>query len=192
MVETDEAVIDEIVHEGETLTLGDLFERIEQTVDGQQGVPRAVVTDYAHALADRRDYAFDAEGFLDTIDERLTDADTWAGIEKFYALDGDRISKYPSQWHADLGGSTDAEAYVRYIAENAPEFNEETGHGGPASALPEDTLIEVIATVGRVDKAHARRAIEEARDRGDVVEDADQHPHAGLYLPEDDLNTDDT
>lgn len=182
MTELDDSVIDEAVHEGESMLLEELFDLIERSHDGEAGVDREVVVAYVRELESRGGYAFDADGFLDEIDERLTDSEEWAGAERYYELPGDRLSQYPARWHDRLGGSTDAAAYVRFLGEEAPEFVESMDRGGAGPGVPEDTLISLISIVGRVDHGAARAAIEEARERGDLVEDADQHPQAGVYL----------
>lgn len=185
MAEPDQAVIDEAVHEGDSMTHGELFDLIERSDDEYPGVDPEVVETYARELAAREDYAFDAEGFLDIVDERRVDEEEWAGPDHVYELDGDRLSQYPPAWHEELGGSTDAAEYVRFVTEAEPMFIEELSRGGAGEGIPEDTLVRLIATVGRVGKDDARAAIEEARDRGDIVEETEQHPQARVYLADD-------
>lgn len=122
MAEPSQAVVDEAVDEGETMSVRDLVERIERYHDGP-GVDRDAVAAYARELESRRDYAFDAGAFLDDI--------------------------------------------------------ERSAAGG---GVPEDTLVEVVEAVGRVDRRAATEAIHEARDAGAVIEDADQHPQGAVYL----------
>lgn len=167
------------------MLLEELFDLIERSHDGEAGVGRELVVAYVRELASRRGYAFDADGFLDEIDERLTDSETWAGADRYYELPGDRLSQYPVRWHDQLGGSTDAAAYVRFLAQEVSEFVEGMDRGGAGPGIPEDTLVTIISIVGRVDHGAARAAIEDARERGDLIEDADQHPQAGVYLPDD-------
>jgi hypothetical protein len=45
-------------------------------------------------------------------------------------------------------------------------------------------VIEVLGLVGGLDRPDATTAVHEARDRGDIVEDADQSPEADIYLAE--------
>jgi hypothetical protein len=42
-----------------------------------------------------------------------------------------------------------------------------------------------MAVVGGLDRQSAKAEIEAARDDDRIVEDADQHPKAGVYLAED-------
>ena len=184
-VEIDRAVIEDAVHEGETMGPRDFVGLIERYHDDRPGVPQDAVAAYAHELAALRDYGFDAEGFFETVDERMADSESWTGSDRFYALDDDRLSLYPVRWHDALGGSTDAAEYVRYIRESEQEYVEALDSGSAGAGIPRDTLSYVIQVVGRVDRETAAAAIEDARDRDDVVLDAEQHPQAGVYLPED-------
>lgn len=184
MVDIDDAVIEELVHEGSSMDRDDLFDVIERHHDDRPGVPRQAVAAYARELASRRDYSFDADGFLAALDERRTDEETWAGHDWYYELDDDRVSQYPAAWHEHLGESTDAAEYVRFINERAPDFAEELGRGGPETAVPKDALVDVLQAVGRMDREAATTAIEQAREHGALAEDVDQHPEAGVYPAE--------
>jgi hypothetical protein len=178
----DESVIDEAIHQGSTMSRRDLFGLIERSQNQQAGVDREVVVAYARELESKEEYAFDADRFLDVVDEKRTAETEWARIDHYYELPGDRLSQYPARWHDELGGSTDATAYVRFITEEVPTFVEELGRGGVGAGIPEDTLIKILATIGKVDRTTAQAAIENARETGDLTEDADQHPQAGVYL----------
>lgn len=185
MVEPKDEVLEEAVHEGEAMDWMDLFDLVERSHDERAGVPLDVVEAYAEELASRRDYSFDAAGFLGALEDRLTDAETWQGPDRIYPLGEDRVSRYPARWHDRLGGSTDAGAYVRFLADEDPAFGE-ADHPGTGGTVPEDRLVDVIRVVGRTDRETATAAIGWARDSGAVVEDADQHPHAGVYVPGED------
>lgn len=184
MVEINDEAIGEAVHEGDTMLLGDLVDIIERYHDDDPGAPWEAVKAYARELASRRDYQFDAEGFLDEVRDRLTDDESWVDHDRLYQLDGDRISQFPARWHAELGGSTDAAEYVRFVQTEAPEFVEQLGRGATGSGIPEDTLISVIQVVGRVDREEAAGAIQRALDDGALDEGADQNPQADVYLTE--------
>lgn len=184
MVETDDVIIAEAVHEGTTMSPLDLFGLLERHHTDGAGVSRDLVDAYANALAAQRDFAFDAEAFLAGIDDRQTDVDSWAGYDRVYELGDGWLSRYPERWHRRLDGSTDATAYVRFLSEEVPEFADDVargGAGGDRGGVPEDTLVDVIQAVGRVDRETARSAVGEARERGELAEDADQHPQAGVY-----------
>lgn len=117
---------------------------LERHHDAQPGMPRRAVTAYARALESRRDYSFDAGSFMDEVDERLTDAETWEGPDRFYELDGDRISVFPARWHEELSGSTDAAEYLRFIDEHIPELGEKPENLGASVTVPRDRLVEII------------------------------------------------
>lgn len=178
MVDLHDAVLEEAAHEGESLVPADLVSLAERAHDDGPGVPPDVVAAYAERLADGNRVDLDAEAFLAAIDDRRTAEDTWQGGDAFYEVGADRISRYPRRWHDELGGSADVREFVAFLQEEGPEF----GRGGQGPGVPEPTLLAVMAAVGGTDRREARAALEEARERGDVVEDADQHPDAGVYL----------
>lgn len=179
----DDEVIERAVHDGTAMDFGDFFGYVERFHDdGRPGVDRDVLAAYAERLDDRRDYRFDVDAFLETVDERTTDAEAWVGPDRFYALGDDRVSKYPARWHEALGGSTDVAEYLRFFRDEAPEFVRDTDKQGAGSGVPEDELTYAVEVLGRVDGETAREALAEAREAGVVVEDVDQHPQTGVYL----------
>lgn len=184
MVEPDQTVIDEAVHAGESMGTRDLFDLIERTREGP-GVERQIVAAHAEGLADRRDYAFDAEGYMAEIDEKTTDAEWWEGPDRYYDLGESRLSQFPAGWHEELGDSTDAAEYVEFLLHEQPEFVEDLDAGAAGDGVPEETVVDVMTVVAGVDRETALTAIHQARDRGEIVEDADQSPDATVYPTED-------
>lgn len=182
MVEVHDAVVDEATHEGSAMTVDDLVSLVERHHDDRPGVSCEALAAYAERLESRGDVEFDADAFLAEVDDRTTDAGTWTGGDVFYPVASDRISRFPARWHENLGGSTDVAAYLRYVRDEAPAFASAVGRSDRAEALPESELLDVVSTVGRVDRDEAKESIEAARDRGDVVEGADQHPGASVFL----------
>ena len=186
MAEPNGAVVDEIIREGETMGSRDMVELIERHHDGP-GVARETIDAYAAALEARDDYAFDAADFLAHVDENTTDADWWEG-GVFYDVADDvedhRISLFPAAWHDHLGGSTDVVEYVRFIQDEDSDYLDDIDLGGPGDGVPEAAVVEVLELVGRLDRPDATTAVHEARDRGDIIEDADQSPRADIYLAE--------
>lgn len=183
--ELNDHVIERAVHDGESMDFGDLFDYVERYHDdGRPGVTREALAAYAERLDGRSDYRLDVDGFLDLVDGRATDSETWAGPDHFYRLDDGRLSKFPARWHEALGGSTDVAAYLRFVRDEAPEFVDDTKKSGPGSGIPEDTLMHLVQVVGRVDRETARDALAAARDEDVVVEDLDQHPQTDVYLAE--------
>ena len=182
MVEISEQVLAEATHRSRNLLTTELVALIERHhPHDQPGVSRETLEAYAKALTDEPDYRFDAEGFLDEIDERLIDIETWAGNDALYPVD-DRVSAYPAQWHAELGGSIDVRAYLDFLQNEAVGFMHDTR--GPGQGVPEETLLDIVATVGRTDREEAKNALADLRQGGELVEGPDQHPDAGVRLAE--------
>lgn len=184
MVGVHDAVVDEAAHEGSAMTVDDLVALVERHHDDRPGVSRETLAAYAERLASRRDVGFDPDAFLAEVDDRTTDAGTWTEGTLLYPVAADRISRFPARWHENLGGSTDVASYLRFFEDEATAFASAVGRRDQEGAVPEPQLLDVVSTVGRVGREDAKEAIEAARDRGDVVEDADQHPGASIYLRE--------
>lgn len=181
MADVHEAILDEIVHEGETLGPRGLVDLIERNHDQERpGVHRETVIAYVEALADRRDYSFDAEGLVDGIDERVTESESWDGRDALYVVGEERLSAYPEAWHERLDGETDVTAYLEYLRESEPEFVSAVGRSD--RGVPEDTLADVMAVVGGLDREEAMASVHRARDAGQIEESADQHPQGEVYL----------
>jgi hypothetical protein len=151
----------------------------------QPGIAWSVLEAYAMRLADDLGDEFDQNTFLEEIDDRLVDTATWYGDDALYELDTKRVSLFPLRWHDSLGGSTDLTAYVRFLTDEAPGFSDERAAvGGAGEGVPEQFLLDTVNLVGRVDRATVKSRLEDLRDRGELVEDADQHPNARVQLAE--------
>ncbi|MDG5776541.1 hypothetical protein VB773_18835 [Haloarculaceae archaeon H-GB2-1] len=186
MVELEDHIVDEIVHGGESLSLLDVFSRLErQHPHDRPGIARETVAAYLDALASRRDYDVDAEGFLTDVDAATTAETEWVGRDALYRLDSGRLSTYPQAFHDELGGSTDVPAYVSFLQNHVPEFKHDVSEGAAGEGISKDTLLEVVAIVGRTDRETATDELERYRAEGALVEDADQHPQAGVSLADD-------
>jgi hypothetical protein len=179
MPAVDEAVVTEITERGETLDVRGVIGLLERYhTESEPGVSRERVEAYTAALDDQPDFEFEPDTFRREVEERSTEAEHWAGSGLIYDL-GDRLSSAPARWHAELGGETDPVAYLAFID------REVTGYeGGTAGGVPEDRLADLIASVGRVDRDQALKAIETARADGRITEGPDQHPSAGVRLAE--------
>lgn len=174
-MELRDDVVDELVHRGPTTTQQTVL-LIERGHRHERGVERSTLDDYVDALDGRGDYEFDAEDFYADLEGALVDDETWATDEALYRIGDDRISRYPKRWHDELGGSDDVAGFVSLL--NGSPYVEQGG-------IDEDALLDVVAAVGRTSVDDAKAELEALRDEGVVVEDADQHPHAGVYLAED-------
>jgi len=184
-MKVNDDLVDELVSRG-TIPTQRLVQYLERAHRTEPGVAMETLETYADALSDRRDYDFDAEAFLEAIDAELVESDTWAGEDALYTLANGHVSRYPPTWHDELGGSDDVAGYVAYLGANATEFVETVGGYGAGGGIDEMVLLDVVATVGRIPRPTAKAELERLRDEGVLVEDADQHPHAGVYLASDD------
>ena len=180
-MELRDDVVDEIVHRGPATTRRTV-QLIERGHRHERGVELDTLDDYVDALAERRDFAFDPDDFYAELEDGLVDDEEWVDEDKLYRVGDDRISRYPKRWHDELGGSDDVEAFVRLLADTG--FAESVGQSGAGGGIDEEALLEVVAAVGRVPKDDAKAKLEALRDEGVLVEDADTHPHAGVYLAE--------
>jgi hypothetical protein len=181
MVEPDERVLEEATARRRKLRPGELIELVERHGSRDRpGVARDVIETHAAALDERLRGQFDAETVRDAIDERLTESETWVDENALYAV-GDRVSVYPARWHETLGGSTDLPAYVEFLRE-ATAFREDVDSGGRGRGIPEDTLLDAISVIGRVERRAAKARLDELRKEGVVAEDADQHPESRVRL----------
>lgn len=185
MVEVDERVLAEATHRSQNLLMEELVKLIERYHSHEQpGVSQGTLEAYAQALEEEPNYEFDAEAFLSTVDERLTDTKTWYSDDALYEIDATRVSVYPPQWHEELGGSTDLRAYVQFLVDTDSGFQSDTASGGAGRGVPEQVLLDIVSVVGRVDRDTVKARLEDLRDRGELVQDADQHPNARVRLAE--------
>jgi hypothetical protein len=185
MSDLEETVLDAAAREGEALTTETFVELAERAHADEQGVDRTRLRTYANRAGERRDVRFDREAFRAELDERVTDEEIWVGREAIYDVGEGRLSRYPAEWHAELGGTSDVAAYLEYLTGTEADFVSDPSGVDAGPRIPQSELLDVIALVGRTSREAARSAVAEARNAGDVVQDADQHPNAGVYLPED-------
>ena len=180
MVELNDRVLDEFGHRGDSLIAEEFLSLIERyhPTDGP-GADRSVVRAYAEALDERGMSQLESDEIEAELDRKTVGSETWAG-DGVYEVGGERLSNYPAAWHDRLGGSTDIVEFVEALTDVDPPLGQ-TGAGG---GVPEDTLIDVVAVVGGLDREEAKARLEELRRDGPLAEDADQHPQAGVRLEE--------
>lgn len=175
MVELRRAVIDEAGERSKYLTATEFLDLVERGhPTDAPGVERSTFEAYAEQL-DEETPTVDADGLRESLDERTTDDEEWVDDETVYRLGDGRISLYPASWHERLGGESDPRAFLRTFSET----------GAFEAGVPESTLIDAMAVVGNADRETAKGNLEALRERGEVVEGADQHPDANVYLAED-------
>ncbi|MWG35606.1 hypothetical protein [Halomarina oriensis] len=174
MTDLRRAVLDEAGSRSKYLTATEFLALVERGhPTDRPGVARETYDAYVTQLSEETP-TVDAEGLRTNLDDATTDGDEWAGDETVYPVDDDRISLYPASWHDRLGGESDPRTYLRLFSEtNAFE-----------QGVPESTLLDAMVTVGGTDRETAKGNLEALREDGEVVEDADQHPDANVYLAE--------
>ncbi|WP_313692787.1 hypothetical protein [Halorarum halobium] len=186
MADPNQEVLEELRHGGRSMLIEEVVSLLERTHRGDRpGVSRETVTAYADALEEDPEQRFDRETFHEELEASLTDSDTWEDPDSLYRIGDGHLSCYPPVWHGRLGGTTDVRAYVEFLQEEAPEFDDGFERGGAGEGIPQQPLLDVVATVGRVDRGVVKAELKELRQRGELVEDADQHPNAGVMLRDD-------
>lgn len=179
MGELHDDALEEARSRSETLDLWELFEILEtHRVDGGGGVSRETIEAYAEAL----DY--DPERVDQALDERLTDSHEWTEGEVIYRLGEDRFSIYPPQWHEELSDTTDLTRHVALISSSVTATEGDESEAVTGAGVPERKVIRVACAISGMDWDAARETLEELRKEGELEEHADQHPDAGVYLPD--------
>lgn len=188
MVDTNQQVIEEARQRGDTLTSRELLLLIEQYHrPGGPGVGRELLEAYDAEVA-RDDVIPYQEGqLLETVERHLGDDESWVDEETYYPVGDDRVSTFPAAWHDELGDTTDLRAYVDVIgnAMGGSGTDSDSQRGRMGTGVPEGLLLEAARAVGGLDSETAKSRLEERRDAGELVEDADQHPNARVHLSED-------
>jgi hypothetical protein len=182
----NEQVLTEVQNQRRTLLPREVVELIERYhPHDQPGIAWATLEAYAARFDDELGDEFETDEVLDAIEGQLVDSSAWEDDDALYKLDSKRVSLYPPDWHDQLGGSADLTEYLRFIADDAPGFSDDqTATGGAGKGVPEQFLLDTVNLVGRVDHATAKSRLEDLRDQGELVEDADQHPNARVRLAE--------
>lgn len=186
MAEINQQVVADARQRGETLTSRELLlliERYHRTTG--PGVDRELIDAYDDAVADDEAIPFTEGQFREEVDHHLGDED-WAGTDTFYPVGEDRISAFPAEWHDTLEDSTDLRAYVDVIEESMADADTaaDAPGGGLGTGVPEELLIDAAAAIGGLDRETAKDRLERHRNDGELVQDADQHPDARVYLSE--------
>ncbi len=179
MVELHDHIIEEFGHRGDSLLADEFLSLIEQyhSTDGP-GVPWDVVEAYANALDREGLSQLNSDVMLDRIEEKRRNSETWIGEDAVYDLGDGRVSNYPAEWHDRLGGADDIVDFVEVLTETDVSI----GQGGAGRGVPENLLLDIVATVGGLDREEAKAQLEEKRRDGPIAEDADQHPDARVRL----------
>jgi hypothetical protein len=186
MTDINERIVAEADDRGESLLVDEFLALIEQYhPHDRPGIAWETIEAYTEAM-EGTDYghSHDMDGFLDTVDDRLVDGDSEYTTDAFYRLDGDRVSVYPARWHDELGGESDLREYVRFLTTLDVDGESGADLGATGGGVPEHVLVNAAGIVGRTDPETVKSRLEDLRQQGDLVEDADQHPQARVRLPE--------
>lgn len=176
MPELRDDVLDEAGHRSKYLTARELLSLIERHHPrGEAGVDRELYEAYTEAVAEGT--ARSTDEFTDMLSANLTSDEGWAGADAVYELETGKMSVYPKHCHEHLGGVGDPREHLRYLTDETDQYDRQ---------VPEQTLLHMVTVVGGLDYETAKAELESLRDEGKVLEDADQHPDANVYLPEDD------
>lgn len=194
MTEPSEQVLEEARQRGETLMTKDFVSLIERHHFDQQGVSRELLEAYDEAIARDDTVPFDSGDITSAVENRSVDEETWVDNEAIYRIGDGRVSVFPARWHEELGDTTDLRAYVSVIGdtiegsdpdEDEPQGGMGTSVGsGVGSGVPEQVLLDAVSIIGGLEREAAKSQLEERRDDGELVQDADQHPEARVYLSE--------
>lgn len=188
MVDTNQQVIEEARQRGETLTSRELILSIEQYHRPEgPGVDQELLEAYDAEVARDDIIPYEEGQLLDAVERRLADDESWVDEETYYPVGDGRVSAFPAAWHDTLGETTDLRAYVDVIGEGMGRSgtDADSQRGGIGTGVPEGLLLEAAAAIGGLDQETVKSRLEEHRDAGELVQDADQHPDARVHLPED-------
>lgn len=186
MADINERIVAEADDRGGSLLVDEFVRLVEQYhPHDRPGIAWETLETYTEAMEGTDfGHTHDMDGFLETVDDRLVDGDSAYTADAFYRLDDDRISAYPRDWHDVLGGETDLREFVRFLAAIDTEGESGADLGGVGRGVPEQVLLDAAGIVGRTDPETVKSRLEDLRERGELVEDADQHPNARVRLPE--------
>ena len=136
MTKINERIVSEAESRSQNLLAEELVELVEiYHPNREMGVSRETVAQYSEALANGAEESFNSGAFDETVDARTTDIETWVDSNTIYSLGNNRISVYPASWHGALSGSTNIREYVRFLRDDAEDF-EVFGPVEPGMASP--------------------------------------------------------
>jgi hypothetical protein len=182
-MEPHEPLLREAGQRSEYLRPRDLVSLVERHVgDGNGGVTRAAVDVHVEALAAAGSHV-DADSFDAALTEATTRSRECVDDRAVCEVADHRPSAYPAAWHASLDGTETLPELVRFLVERTAYTPVEAGAG---DGVPEADLLDVAATVADYDRQVAKAELENCREAERLVQDADQHPEANVYLPEGD------
>jgi hypothetical protein len=175
MVETRQQVVDELEKHQETMQLADFVRIVEQHQPTDvTGVDSETLAAYADAVY------FDVD--VSAIDERVTDSESWAEGDHFYEVGDGRISAYPPDWHAALGGIEDLKRVIEVIQTETTEPEGDDREAVTERGVPEEKVLRVAEVVAGIDGETAREELKRLRQNGEIEEFASQHRNPTIRL----------
>lgn len=188
MVDTNQQVIEEARQRDDMLTSREMLLMIERQhrPDGP-GVDQELLDAYDDAVGRDAAIPFEEGELRESVERRLSDDERWVDEDTYYRLGDGRISVFPAEWHDALGDTRDVREYVDVIGEAMGESGPgaDSRRGGVGTGVPEGLVLEAASVIGGLDQGTAKERLEQRRDDGELVEDADQHPNARIHLAED-------
>lgn len=197
MVETNEQVLEEVRQQGDMLMTRELVSLIERHHSHEQGVSRETIEAYDEAITNDDTLSFESGEVTSAVENRSVEGETWVDDQSLYSIGDDRVSAFPARWHEKLGETTDLRAYVSLIGDvmegegkladpysSDPEDDEGASGGGLGSGVPEQLVLDAVSVIGGTERDAVKEQLEERRTNGELVQDADQHPDARVYLSE--------
>ncbi|WP_440010524.1 hypothetical protein [Halomicrococcus sp. SG-WS-1] len=177
MVELHDEVIAKANDRGEMMSAADFLRFIEEYHhEGGPGVPRELVEAYAERLADQERASFDADALVGSVDERLTDDETWTK-DALYAVGADRISTCPLRWHEELQGTTDLSEFVAVMQKGVDMPDRAPG-------VRREQVLDAATVIAGIDRETARERLQAQRRDGNVASKAGQSRNANVYVPD--------
>ncbi len=180
--EINDGVVQDANERGEKLLPGDFLLWIEREhAEEGPGVSEELFRAYEEALSAQR-ASFEPGELRSSLEETLVDSESWVDDDAVYALGNGRISTFPAAWHDRLRDSGDLREYVAVIEDAT--IDDEIATGGRGPGVPEGLLLDAASVIGGIDREVAKERLERHRDDGALIQDADQHPDARVYLGE--------
>ncbi|RBI60627.1 hypothetical protein DMJ13_16735 [halophilic archaeon] len=177
MVELHDEVIAKANDRGEMMSAADFLRFIEEYHhEDRPGVPRELVEAYAERLADQERASFDADALIASVDERLTDDETWTK-DALYAVDSNRISTCPLRWHEELQGTTDLSEFVAVMQKGVDMPDRAPG-------VRREQVLNAAIVIAGMDRETASDRLQAQRHDGNVASKAGQSRNANVYVPD--------
>src|SRR6056297_1709951 len=177
MVELHDDVIAKANDRGDTMFASDFLRYIEEDHhENEPGVSWELVEAYAERLENQERASFEAGALVGSIDERLTDDETWTK-DALYEVGDDRVSVCPLRWHEELQGTTDLSELVAVMQKGVDLPDKAPG-------VRREQVLDAATALTKMDRGTASDRLHDQRSDGDVTSMAGQTRNANLYVPD--------